>query len=402
MPVYIYKAISSAGEEISGSHSANTRDEVIRMLRLKEAYPVKIEEEASKDLKQISFLASVRIKDISIFCRQFYTMLNAGVTILNCLLLLKEQTENRRLRSVVSKLYEEVQKGKTFSEALKQHDRVFPPLLIHMVEAGEVSGSLDVVMSRLAQHYEKENKIINKVKSAMLYPLILSIVAATVVIFLLTFVMPTFLSMFEGSGLELPLPTRIMLAISSMITQYWYLILLMAGAAIYGIKLLLRSDKGRYRRDGMLLKLPAIKGITQKIIAARFTRTLSTLLYSGTPLLQALESAAGVVSNEVARQAIAGAREDVKKGVELSSSVRSSGIFPPMVDNMIKIGEESGTLDEILEHTAVFYDEEVDAALQKMTTLIEPLMIVVMAVLIGFIVISMILPMFDMINAVSM
>jgi type IV pilus assembly protein PilC len=328
-------------------------------------------------------------------------MLNAGVTIVNTLDILRQQTEHKKFKGVISDLYEDVQKGYTFSEAMEKHNDVFPNLMCYMVAAGEASGSLDIVMERMATHYEKEFKVNNKVKSAMVYPAVLSVVATAVVVFLLTFVMPTFLSMFEGSGVPLPAPTRLLLAISNSFRNFWYVYVLVILGAVYLFKRFAATPEGRRTVDRYKLRLPLYKGLTRKVISARFCRTLSTLLASGIPLLQAMENVAGAVGNTVVADSIVESKEDVRKGVALSVPIRRTGHFPPMVDNMIKIGEESGTLDDILDKTANFFDEEVETEVQRLLTFMEPMMIVVMGVIVGFIVISMMMPMFDMLQTVQ-
>ncbi|QXM05993.1 type II secretion system F family protein [Crassaminicella indica] len=401
MPTYKYKAISKAGERLEGTYTARSKNEVIHMLRQNQNHPINIEEIIEKQSISISFFKKVKIKDMAIFCRQFYTMLNAGVTVLNALDTLRFQTENKKLAKVIEEVYEDVQKGLTFSESLRKHREIFPDLLINMIEAGEVSGTLDIIMNRMAIHYEKENKITNKIKSAMMYPIILSIISILVVVFLIIFIMPTFIGLFEGSGVKLPLPTRILLIVSEIIKNYWYIIILVLIIMLYSIKKYITSNKGQFLIDHIKFRIPIIKGITQKVITSRFTRTLSTLLASGIPLIQALDIVSRIVGNVIVEKGILKAKEDVRKGIDLTTPIKQIGVFPPMVNAMIRIGEESGSLDEILDKTANFYDEEVEATLQKMSTLLEPLMIVLMAIIIGAIVIAMILPMFDMMNTIQ-
>ena len=397
MAKYRYRAITNEGKSLEGMYSAKNEEEVILMLRENRYYPINIKEtEEEKDIRSLPAFSKVKAKDIAVFCRQFYTMLNAGVTIINCLDILRQQTENKKLKQVINKVHEDVQKGLTFSEALKNHKNVFPELLINMVEAGEVSGNLDTIMDRMAEHYEKEFKINNKIKSSMVYPLVLSVVAVGVVIFMLIFVMPTFMEMFEGSDAPLPGPTVLLLGISDALKNFWYLFIAGAIVLVFGTKQITKLDAGRLFVDKMKFKLPIIKGTTEKIVTSRFTRTLATLSASGVPLLQSMEIVANVVGNKIVGDKINIAKEEVRKGVNLSATIRDTGVFPVMVTSMIEIGEESGSLDDILEKTAAFYDEELEAALQRLTTMIEPLMIVVMAAAIGFIVIAMIMPMFDM------
>ncbi|MCT4509429.1 MAG: type II secretion system F family protein [Tepidibacter sp.] len=403
MPNYKYSALDKYGKKIEGKYTSTSKEDVLSMLRQNNYYPMKVEEDKGiKEIRIADFLKKIKTKDIAIFCRQFYTLLNAGITIISCLDILKLQTENKKFAKVIGEVHDDVQKGLTFSESLKKQKNIFPDLLINMVEAGEVSGNLDVIMERMAFHYEKENKINNKVKGAMAYPIILSIVAVAVVTFLLTFVMPTFVGMFESSGVELPLPTRILLSISEGIKKYWYIHLLILFLGIYGIIKYIKSERGKMLIGIINFRIPIIKGVTQKIITSRFTRTLSTLLSSGVPLIHALEIVAKIVGNIIVEKGILEAKEEVRKGIDLASPLERIGVFPPMVTSMIKIGEESGSLDEILEKTADFYDEELETALSQITTLIEPIMIIVMGGVVGFIVIAMMLPMFDMFNTIDM
>lgn len=401
MSIFKYKAIGANGQSIQGTFTANSRNDVIQMIRSNNSYPVMIQEEVDSQMREVKLMRSVKTKDIAVFCRQTYAMLNSGVPIISCLDILHMQTEHKKMKSVLNETYENIQKGLSFSESLKKHMDVFPELLIYMVEAGEASGSLDAIMERMAVHYEKETKINNRIKGAMVYPIILSIVATAAVIFLLTFVMPTFMGMFENSGVHLPLPTRILMGFSDAIKIYWYLFILVIGVSVYLFKKILTTSDGRLYFDKLKLQMPIIGGLNQKIITARFTRTLSTLLSSGVPLLQALENVAGALGNKVAADGIMKVREEVRRGTSLALPIKRLGIFPPMMDNMIHIGEESGTLDEILEKTANFFDDEVETALQKLVTLFEPIMILVMGLVIGFIVIAMILPMFDMLQTVQ-
>jgi len=402
MPVYKYIAINSTGTKVTSVFTAKSQTEVISMLKEKNLYPVKIEEHIER--KEIDFsnlFNKISTKDIAVLCRQFHTMLNAGVTITSALDILRQQTENKKLKNIISNIYEEVQKGSSISENFKKYDNVFPELLINMIEVGEISGNLDTIMERMANHYEKEFKINNKIKGAMIYPLVIGIVAVSVIIFLLIFVMPTFISMFAGSGIQLPLPTRIVLSISAALKNYWYLFFVIMLTTIFGIKYYFKTTHGKLLYSNLNLKIPIIKSSNVKIITSRFTRTLATLLASGVSLIEALHIASKVVGNLVIESEINEVIEAVKKGSTLATSIRNIGFFPPMVTSMIEIGEESGALDAILEKTADFYDEELEAAIQKLTSLIEPVMIVLMAIIVGFIVIAMILPMFDMFNTIQ-
>lgn len=393
--IFKYKSVTHSGQIVEGFYEANTEADVIAMIKGNDHMPLSVEADVGKDAQIELFNPSVKKKDLAVFCRQFYTMIDAGLGIVKCLDILALQTENKTLRQAVISINEDVQKGFVLSEAMKKHKKVFPTILTSMVEAGEASGNLDTILERMAVHFEKENKIENKVKGAMTYPIILMIVSIAVVIFMLTAVFPTFISMFEGSDTPLPGPTRALIAISNSLQTHWYVYLGVVAALIAIILVFRQSPEGRRFFDTLKLKLPIFKPTNSKIITSRFTRTLSTLMASGIPLIRAMEVVSRVVNNVIVEERLIQGIENIRKGVPLSRAVKDVGIFPPMVDSMIKIGEESGSLDDMLYKTADFYDEEVEVALQKMTTMLEPIMIVFMAVLIGFLVVAMVLPMFE-------
>ncbi len=402
MPDFKYTAIDKRGKKVEGTYTANNKNQVLTMIKDNKYIPVKIKEiKQSTEINIAQYLGKVKTKDISIFCRQFYTMLNAGVSILNCLEILGAQTGNKKLKNVINEIYDDVQKGVSLYEAMKKHNNIFPELLINMVEAGEASGNLDTIMERMAVHFEKENKINSKVQAAMIYPIVLAVVSVIVVFFMITFILPTFVGMFEGSGVELPLPTRILMSISDFLKSFWYIIFAGLIAGGYSLSKFANSEKGKFIIDNFKFRVPIVNTTTKMIVTSRFTRTLSTLLASGISLLESLKIVSNVVGNVVVKKGIKKASEDVRKGISLSEPIRSIGIFPPMVESMVRIGEESGSLDEILEKTADFYDDEVEATIQKMTTALEPLMIVVMAVVMGAIIIAMVMPMFKMFDTMN-
>ena len=401
MPLYRYKAISQKGEVLEGYKEAQSASEIVSFLKNNNYYPVSVKEDVDTSTRKVFFSKKVTKKDLSVFCRQFYTMLNAGISIINCLDILQRQVENKTLKKAILNLYEDVQKGMTLSEGMNKQKNVFPILLINMVEAGEVSGSLDVLMERMANHYEREYKIENKVRNALIYPAVLSVLSIAVVVFLIVVVMPTFVSMFQTSGSLLPTPTRILLDISSIIKEYWYLLISGLILLVFGFMYFLKTQIGRLFFDVLKISIPGIKKINIKIITSRFTRTLSTLLSSGIPLLEALEVVNRVVGNIVISEKLELVKEDTRRGIPISKAIRDINIFPPMVDSMIEIGEESGALDHILYKTADYYDEEIESTMEKMTTLLEPVLIVLIALVIGIIVLSMILPMFEMISTLG-
>ncbi len=396
--IYKYKAVTQKGKVIKGTFKSLDELGVISMLKDNNYLPIKIEE--NKILKSNSFklLKQVNKKDLAIFCRQFYTMLDAGIDIVNCIEIIEVQVENKKFSRILKLLYEDIQKGSTLSEAMKIHQNIFPYFLINMVEGGEISGSLDIIMERMATHYEKDYQLENKIKSSLSYPILLSFISIGVVIFLLLVVMPSFIRIFDGNGQILPRPTRILLKMSNYLRSYWYLI---TGSVIV-LSLLFRifEDKLKVRIfiDKVKIKIPIIKNINIKIITGRFTRTLSTLISSGIPLIQSIELVGKVIDNKFIEEKLEVVMEEIRRGTSISKSIENIKVFPPMVSSMIKIGEESGSIDNILYKTADYYDNELESALDEMTRLIEPLILIIMAIFIGFIVISMALPMFDVIN----
>lgn len=401
MPEFEYSAIKKDGKKVNGSYEVDTKEEVVTMLKSNGYYPVSIKAiEGSKEIKLTPF-SKVKSKDISIFARQFYAMLNSGITILTIVDILRKQTTNKKLQKAIAEIYEDLQKGLTFSESLSKQKSVFPDLFINMAIAGENTGNLDIMMEKMADHYEKENKINNKVRSAMIYPIILSVVSVFVIIFLLTVVMPTFVSMFEDSGAPLPTPTKVLLAISYTIKELWYILLLLLIILAFTFKKYKNTDKGKFTIDTIKLKIPVLNNTLKMIMTSRFTRTLALLQTSGISLLQSLDLVSNVLGNKVGSKFIQDAKEEIKKGSTLGKVIEGTSLFPPMVAVMVNVGEESGALDDILNKTADFYDEEVESAIEKFTSLLEPIMIIVMAIIIGSIVIAMVLPMFDMINTIS-
>lgn len=396
MAKFKYKAMNSNGDRIEGIHEGNSRNAVVEMISSNNYVPLMIEEIREGTDIDLSALKRVTSKDIAVFCRQFYTMLDAGLSVSSSLNVLSKQVTNKKLREAIARIDEGISKGDILSQAMSKEHKVFPQLLISMVETGEVSGNLDKIMLRMSTHYEKEFKINNKIKSAMIYPTVLGFVAVAVVTFIITFIMPIFVQMFSETGANLPVPTKLLIAISSGIANYWYFIIAVIVFLIVGIKQYFKTEQGQLFKSKFKLKFPIAKGLNEKIIVSRFTRTLATLLISGIPMVQAIQIVSGVLGNKVAEDKLLKIRESLVRGEGLGGLIEESGIFPPMLSSMIKIGEESGSLDEILNKTADFYDDELENAIQTFTSLIEPLMIVIMGFVVGFIVISIMLPMFDM------
>ena len=395
MKTYSYRAMKDDGNKLEGVYEASSRDEVVGMITANGFYPLKIEEVAGKKGFELNFNQRVTVKDLSIFCRQMYTMLDAGVSITNSLNMLANQMTNPKLKTILVEIEESVKKGDMLSEAMKRY-KEFPQLLISMVESGESTGNIDEMMLRMSVHFEKETKTQNKVKSAMIYPAILSIVAVVAVAFILTFVMPVFVELFQEEGVELPFLTRMLIGASSFMSSYWYIVILVVAVLVVSIKAYSSTEGGELRFSILKLKVPVIAELNKKIIVARFTRTMSTLLSAGISLVQALPIVSAVLGNKIAEQDLDRIRERVVRGDGLSGPIGESEIFPDMLASMVKIGEESGALDDILNKTADFYDEEVDQAITSATALIEPILIIVMGVVIGIMVFAIMVPMFDM------
>jgi len=395
MPLYHYRSKSLTGEVLEGTDIADSHEEIVQRLWEKNHYPVSIKKAIKRESLNFNLFGRIKSKHIAVFCRQFHTMLASGVTIVNCLEILRQEEEHFRFRKIIEGLYEDVQKGNTFSEALGKYPKVFPPLMRYMVSAGETAGSLDTVMARISTHYEKEYKITNKIVSALVYPMILTFIAIAAVLFMLTVVLPTFIVMFEDSGVPLPGPTVIMLNISQSLRDNWLIYLIGAASLIYITRYYLSTLKGRYRVDTLKLRLPLFRRVNRKIMASRFSRTMATMLSSGVPIIQSLENVAGALGNIMVEEKILSTREEIRKGIEISVPIRNLGVFPHILTSMIKIGEESGTLEVIMDRTADFYDEEVETEVQRMLTFLEPIMIIIMGIIVGFVVISMVLPLFD-------
>ncbi|UWG98585.1 type II secretion system F family protein [Dehalobacter sp. DCM] len=395
MANYEVKALTNSGTSVRTTVVAETKMEALDIIKRQNQYPLSIQETSGKDLSKVRFSKKPNAKDLAVFCRQFYTMLNAGISIIKCLDILRLQLDNRKLREAVTNVYEDVQKGQILSVAMKKHS-VFPDLMTQMVAAGESSGTLDTLLERMAVQYEKDNKINNKIHTAMIYPIILCVLAIAVVILLLTAVMPTFIGLFQSSGIQLPWPTRVVLGASNGLRSYWYIFLIIIAALIYVIKRLLGNENSRYKLHRLSLRLPIVNKSIRIIYSARFARTLGTLLASGISLIPALDGAASVVGNLVVVREIKKVVEEIREGVSLSDLLHKTLLFPPMLVSMVRIGEESGSLENILDKTANFYDEEAEVSLQKLVSMLEPVFILIMAALIGFIVIAILMPVFDL------
>ncbi|EDT71663.1 type II secretion system F family protein [Clostridium perfringens] len=401
MAIFKYKAINSEGQRIEGSQSADSESQIREMLLSNQYYPLSIEKENSKSKKSFSFNSKVKLKDIAVFCRQFYVMLDSGLSIGKALNILIEQCEKPKLREALIGVNGELKRGETLASSMRKRKDVFPNLLISMIDAGERSGNLDIILKRMAEYYEKETKIRGKIKSAMIYPIVLGVVAIIAITFILTFVMPTFVQMFEENNVDLPMSTKMVLGTSKMLGKYGIIIFLILVTAIILLGKYLKSEEGQYKLSSINLKIPVIKKLTQKIIVSRFTRTMGIVSSSGMSLVTSIEIVASVVGNKIAEKELLKVKEKVLKGEGLGDSIMNIKIFPPMLASMVKIGEEAGSLDSILDKTADFYDDELEREIKTATALIEPSMIVLMGIIIGFLLISILTPMFKMYNSIS-
>ena len=401
MAIYQYEAKTIDGIVLKGKMEGLDEDMVNLSLRKKNYYPVSIRRYKESQNITMDNFKKVSIKDISIFCRQFSFSITAGITILKALEIVKDQTENSKLKKILNTIYEEVQKGMGLSEAMAQQ-KDLPEMLINMIAVGEVSGTLDRILERMADYYDKEHRLNQKIKQALTYPLLVSAFALVVVVILVTKVLPTFISsMAAMGGGTLPLPTRIVLGLSNLLRTKSFLIIAIIVVLTILIKMYIRSDSGEEKFHRLKLNIPIFGKIYNKILTAKFARTFGILMASGVPLIQSMEICAKVVGNRIVSNVLNSSKEDIKKGGSLGEALGAREMFPLMLTQMIKIGEESGTLDIILEKTAEYYDNEVDTVTAQLTAILEPLIIIVLAVVVGFIILSVIMPMFGMYNAMN-
>jgi type IV pilus assembly protein PilC len=399
MPVFEYRGKTVTGSPVDGELKAKDRGELERILRRNRILVDRI----AKKPSQINIRIGTGIKKVHIsrFTRQFATMIGAGLPMVQCLEILAKQMESVELRKVIAEIQEAVSAGSTLSEAMGKHKKVFDDLYVNMVEAGELGGALDTILVRLANYREKADALIRKVKGAMVYPAVVSVVATGVTIAMLTFIVPVFAKMFSNLGAELPGPTQVILQISGLLQAHFVKGLISVVAFFVGMHFILKTDKGRLYFDRFKLKVPILGDLIRKSAVARFTRTLSTLIQSGVSILDALEITAKTAGNRVVHDAIKRSVLSIAEGETITNPLKESGVFPPMVIQMIAVGEKTGGLDEMLSKIADFYDEEVDAAVSALTSIIEPVIIVFMGVIIGGILIAMYLPMFDIIGKIG-
>ncbi|WHZ17748.1 MAG: Type IV fimbrial assembly protein PilC [Nitrospira sp.] len=405
MGTFAYVGRNRQGAVKKGELTAKTRDEAVDQLRKQQVVVTSLEEKSGKGGKlNFSIGSGLTDKDLVVFTRQFGTMINAGLPLIQCLDILSTQSENKVLRETVGDVKNSVEAGSTFSDALKKHPKVFDDLYVNMIHAGEVGGLLDTILTRLAKHIEKAMKLKGQIKSAMVYPSAIVGVAVIVISVLMVWVIPIFAKMFaemSGGKIGLPGPTQLVIDISNFFQSYWYF---MGGAligTIYAIKRYYGTVNGRVVIDRLLLKIPVVGDLIRKASVAKFTRTLGTLITSGVPLLEGLSICAKTSGNKVIEEALMNARVSISGGKTISEPLAKGNVFPKMVTHMIAVGESTGALDAMLGKIADFYEDEVDQAVAALTSLLEPIMMVVLGTIIGFIVIAMYLPIFTMAQAIQ-
>jgi type IV pilus assembly protein PilC len=400
MPTFAYSARTATGDMLGGEVSLASRDEVVGYLRRQKLIPIKIEQR-SQGLSLPTIGTGVSTRDIVIFTRQFATMINSGLPLVQSLDILAKQSENTVLRKVIQQVLYDVESGQTLADAMRQHPKIFTDLFVNMVAAGEAGGILDTILIRLASFLEKADALKRKIKGAMIYPGVIMTVAVGAVSILLIFVIPTFQEMFASAGVQLPAPTQFVIFLSETLQAKWYIFLGAIMAAAMFLQRFYQTPNGQLTIDRILLKAPVLGNMQRKAAIARFTRTLGTLVSSGVSILDGLEITARTAGNRVIHDAIMESRASIAGGDTISEPLKKSGVFPPMVVQMINVGEQTGGLDEMLTKIADFYDEEVDAAVAALLSALEPVMIVFLGVIVGGMIVAMYLPIFDMINAVG-
>lgn len=399
MAGYAYIAVDTNGRERKGKMEAPDEERVFHTLKAEGFFPVTIKELGilNRDIN-IQLTAPIKPRDLSVFTRQFVSILHAGVPIVSALEMLVEQTENKTLRKAINSTLMMVQKGERLADAMRNQGKIFPPILINMVEAGETSGSLEIALERMATHFEKEAKLKALLKKAMVYPMALGIISLGVIILMIAFVIPSFMGMFADMNMKMPAITLAIMSLSKFVTTRWYVIVGALVIIIAGITGFRNSYTGELFFAKLGLKLPLIGKLIIKTASARFTRTLSTMIAAGIPLMEAIDITARTMDNIIIKKMLMESKEEVARGVPLSTPIKASGIFPPLVYHMIKIGEDTGSLETMLTKIADYYDEEVEAATQALTAAMEPLIIIILAVVVGGLILAVMQPMFSMYN----
>lgn len=402
MADYSYEAIAANGKEMKGTIVAENPDSARAQLKSQGLVVTSVKEQGLLDKEiKIGFKKKITPRELAVFCRQFVSMSRAGVTIIECLQLLREQTENPRLAQAIRDVQTDVEKGETLASGLEAQPDVFPSLMCTTIAAGEASGSLEISLERMADQFEKSAKTQAMVKKAMIYPIVVAIVALGVVILMLVKVIPSYMDMFNDLGTELPKITQAVVAASNFIVDYWFILLPIVVGIVIGVRAYLKTASGKLMWSTLQLKIPAIKNLIVKSACSSLARTLSTLLAAGVGLTEAVDIVSDTMTNVLFRDALRFARDEVMKGVPLSEPVEDSGLFPPMLYHMMRIGEEAGNSEEMLTKLADYYDEEVEMATQSLMAAMEPAIILVLAAVVGVLIAAVMAPMLAMYQAMD-
>jgi type IV pilus assembly protein PilC len=397
MPTFTFSGKNSAGEKVAGERVAVNKQVLATQLRREQINAPTIREKGKEFALPMFGSGKVNTKDIAVFFRQFSVMIDAGLPLVQCLEILAANQENSTFQKGLTNVRTTVEGGATLANAMRQHPKLFDDLTTNMIEAGETGGILDLILQRLATYVEKAVKLKSAVKSALIYPVSVVSLAGLIVAALLKWVVPIFANLFAGLGVALPLPTRIVMGLSSLVGQFWWFFILGGVGVVFGLKQVRKDPRGRYWMDYLMLKLPVIGLLLRKIAVARFTRTLGTLITSGVPILEGLSITARTSGNAVLEEALMKVRKAIEEGRTIVDPLRESGVFPNMVTQMIGVGEATGAMDNMLQKIADFYEDEVDTATKDMLAMLEPIIIGVLGVAVGGIVISLYLPLFSMI-----
>lgn len=401
MTTYDYVVVDKTGKQKRGSMEANDPEKVKEILKAEGLIPITVKEQSllSKDIS----IGGKRVKprDLAVFCRQFGSILSAGVPVIAALQMLVDQTENKNLQEAIKAVQLDVEKGETLAGAMRAQNEVFPPMLVNMVEAGEASGSLEVSLERMSVHFEKDAKLQSTVKKALVYPTVVLLVAIVVIIIMLVVVIPQFRDMFDELGSDLPPITQLVVNMSNGLKQFWWLFVLIIAGIVVGINVYRKTPNGERLFSKIGLTMPLLGTLTIKSSSARLARTMSTLMAAGIPLIDAVEITSRIMSNAIVRECLENTKEEVARGVPLSTPLRESDLFPAMVHHMTKIGEETGNVEGMLERVADYYDEEVENATEALMSVIEPLIIVLLAFIVGFILLSIYTPMLSLYDSIE-
>jgi type IV pilus assembly protein PilC len=401
---YAYRVRDRQGKLLGGTLEADNEQAVVAKLRQLGYAPVSIEAEKGAGLKtevRLPGSGRVKLKDLAVFSRQFATMINSGLSLLRALTILGEQTANKRLAQIITLVRAEVEKGVSLSAAMAKHPKAFNRLYVSMVRAGEIGGFLDQVLVKVAETFEKEVALRGKIKSAMTYPVVVFVMVLGIVAAMLVFIVPTFQSLYESLGGKLPLPTQLLINASNVVRRFFLLVIVAVGLLLFGFRRWKATQRGRYLVDAFKLKVKVFGPLFHKSALSRFSRTLSTLIHSGVPILQALEIVRETVNNAVISQAVQDVQDSVREGESLALPLAKHATFPPMVVQMMAVGEETGALEVMLAKVADFYDQEIEAAVASLTSLIEPILIAVMGAAVGGMVVALYMPLFNIINLVK-